>query len=208
MAFPGWAFDHRVFLEKKWDYDLIVCDNPDPRAITQEAVDFIGRELPFPLFLLGWSMGGLWINRLFDLPGFSDRIEKAFIVSLPPAFNAPALRKIGRGLTNDGAGSLKRFYQLVFRGNKGFHETFKEKHEAGLLASIIPENLRDQLEVMASERVPERFFTHPKVRLFYSLKDPVVAAGPVLALRPGVFTVPSTHIPLWYDEVVDEINKG
>ena len=208
MIFPGWAFDHRIFLEKKWDFDLIACDDSDPVSFEKETTEFIDREHPSPLFLLGWSMGGLLVSRLFRLPGFSDRIEKAFVMSLPPVFDARAIGKIRQALLQEGVESLKEFYRLAFRGNKMFYEQFKQKYEADLIGSIGREILLKQLDFLESERVPGTFFTHPKVRLFLSLKDPLVSAFPVLSLRPDIVTVPATHVPIWYDEVVNAVNKG
>lgn len=208
LVFPGWAFDHRVFLEKKWGYDLIACDNPDPASVRDEVLDFIGRERPFPLSILGWSMGGLLASALFGVPEFAGRVERAFVMCLPRAFDPVPLGKLRRQLLSRGVRGLENFYRLAFRGNRGFADRFRSSYEPGLLGSLDPEALLKQLDFMETARVPDSFFSHPKVRLFYSLGDPLVAAGSLPGLRPDTVTVPSTHVPFWYDEVVDAVNQG
>ena len=87
MAFPGWAFDHRVFLEKKWEYDLIVCDLKMPRV--DEATT---RTLEFERGMLDYvALGGEAARRRFRARDHRQSRSRP----RPTARNVP--RRMGAG---------------------------------------------------------------------------------------------------------------
>lgn len=206
LVLPGWGFDASIFLNQKWEYNLWTIENFSFNSDLKK--DEI-RQMPEPFSVLAWSIGGFVLDKwLKSGLLLKDKIEKVFLMSVPAYFSKDIVEKIKTGLKSNLVNTLKHFYSLVFYGNKEFYKKFVSQYQPKYLRSFSYEDLIQGLNFLQNYKQDFNQFQDLNTLYFYSTKDYIVSYSSVQSFLPSnVHIVPNTHIPFWYNEVVNAVNQ-
>jgi len=206
LLLPGWGFDASIFLNQKWEYNLWFFEN---FSFNSELAINELRQNHESFSVLAWSIGGFILDKWLktDSP-LKNKIEKVFLMSVPAYFSADIVEKIKTGLKSNTIDTLKHFYSLVFFGNKEFYNKFVSQYQSKYLSFFNYEYLIQGLNFLQNYKQDFNQFQELNTLYFYSDRDYIVSYSSVQSFLPSnVHHVPNTHIPFWYNEVVNAVNQ-
>jgi len=206
LLLPGWGFDVSIFFNQKWEYNLWFFEN---FSLNSELAINKLRQEHESFSVLAWSIGGFILDKWFKTDSLlKNKIEKVFLMSVPAYFNADIVEKIKIGLKSNLVNTLKHFYSLVFYGNIDFYKKFVDQYQTKYLSLFSYEDLIYGLNFLQKYKQDFNQFQELSTLYFYSEKDYIVSYSSVQSFLPSnVHIVPNTHIPFWYNEVVNAVNQ-
>lgn len=158
---------------------------PLPRFDADAVAAQLDAHFPFPLQLVGWSLGGLIAQHW--AAAFPDKIKSLALVSTSPRFvrddswphaqQRAAIEAVGASLDTAFEQTLERFLALQMLGAPAARDTVKAVREQ-LFSHGRPQGLRPALELLLeadARALAGRI--HCPVALFYGVRDAITPIG-------------------------------
>lgn len=207
IILSGWGFGVHPFKNLDLNYEYISVPIRDPLNTISILEEVVSRESESGFDILAWSLGGS-ILQMAVLNGLVlPETTRIFLMCVPDKFDARHIEHMISDLKKDVAGTLNRFYRLVFWGHQVFWERFREKYLKNCLEEALTVPLRDQLEFLRDFDSKSVLLNDRRSLLFYSRDDLIISYDSVKEKTGKVRLVPNTHIPFWYTEVIHGIRR-
>lgn len=183
VLIPGWATDHRIFLNLNLDYNYLLPIQSYPFDFEKRLLKHLDKISIDKVSLFGWSLGAFLATE-FALKN-SQRVSELILLSMRKGYHSQELKEVELKLKRNKEAYLHRFYLECFSSyDKEGLGWFRENLLKRYISEMKLEDLLCGLDYLSNAKLrPEFLASVEKLRIFHGRKDKIAPLKEAIEIK-------------------------